>query len=86
MATLSDTDRAAVAAEYQSDPDLAGESFGAMAKADLRAAANALDDFLNNNAAAINGAIPQPARGALTARQKARLLVYVIRRRYLAGA
>jgi len=51
-------------------------------KADLRAAFNDLDTFLNDNAAAINTAIPQP----LTTEQKARLLMEVVRRRYLTGA
>jgi hypothetical protein len=54
-------------------------------KADLRAAVDALDTWLNTNAAAINTAIPQPARGALTTQQKARLLQYVVARRYLTG-
>jgi hypothetical protein len=82
VAALSDADRAQLTADFQSDPDLLGESFGAMTKADLRAAVNALDDYLDANATTINAAIPQPARGALTSRQKARLLVYVIRLRY----
>jgi hypothetical protein len=51
-------------------------------KADLRAAVDALDDFLNTNAAAINSAIPQPARGALSTSQKAALLQFVVYRRY----
>jgi hypothetical protein len=55
-------------------------------KADLRAAVDALDDFLNSNAAAINNAIPQPARSNLAPAQKAILLMYVVSRRYLDGA
>lgn len=55
-------------------------------KADLAAAVAGLDSYLDTNAAAINQAIPQPARGALTVKQKARLLMYVIRQRYLAEA
>jgi hypothetical protein len=55
-------------------------------KTDLRAAVNAIDAFLNTNAAALNTAIPQPARSALTTAQKARLLMFVIQRRYIAGA
>jgi len=60
--------------------------FGAVTKSDIRAAVNAIDDYLVSNAAAINTAIPQPARGQLTTSQKALLLTYVIRRRYLSGA
>lgn len=80
MAVLSNADRRDVWAEFQRTPE-AGETFG-FVKDDLRAAVNALDQFLDDNAAAINAAIPQPARGALTVRQKARLLRYVIAKRY----
>lgn len=55
-------------------------------KADVRAAFNALDTFFNSNAATINSALPQPARSSLTTEQKARLLMAVIRKRYLHGA
>ena len=44
-----------------------------LTKADIIAAAVALDDFFTSNAAAINSAIPQPARAALTTPQKAAL-------------
>lgn len=54
-------------------------------KADIRAAVDALDDFMDANAATINAAIPLPARSRLTAKQKARLLTLVIYRRYLEG-
>lgn len=83
MAVLSDNDRAEVWAQWMRDNT---DTVGAMTKADLRAAADALDDFLNTNAAAINSAIPQPARGVLTAPQKARLLMLVIQMRYVKGA
>ena len=58
----------------------------AVNKTDLRAAFNALDTFFHSNAATINAAIPQPARSNLTTEQKARLLMAVIRKRYIAGA
>lgn len=54
-------------------------------KANVKAAFDALDDFFNTNATAINTAIPQPARGALTTPQKARLAIAVLERRYLSG-
>ena len=82
MAVLSDSDRLAVAADFMRTE----ESTIACLKADLKAAANALDTFLNNNASTINQAIPAAARSALTTAQKARLLVWVIRQRYIAGA
>lgn len=82
MAVLADNDRGGVNARIQSDWSSEREQVAGVTKADIRAAINALDDFMNANAAVINTAIPQPARSALTARQKARLLVYVIRRRF----
>lgn len=85
MAVLSAGDRAEISAEYQREISMVRESLG-LTKADLLAAVNALDDFFNANATAVNNAIPQPARGALTSAQKARLLVFVIRQRYIKGA
>lgn len=57
-----------------------------VAKADLRAAFNAIDSWIDANAATINAAIPQPARSGLTTQQKALLLALVIRKRYDVGA
>jgi hypothetical protein len=82
MAVLTDPDRADLWADYMRDNTA---PYGVLTKADLRAAVNALDDYFNANAAAINAAIPQPARGALSAAQKARLLQLVVARRYIKG-
>jgi hypothetical protein len=79
MAVLSDSDRAAVMGDFAALPGLE------LTKADLRAALNGLDDFVSTNQTAINNAIPQPARSALTTSQKARLLMYVVQKRYVAG-
>lgn len=78
MAVLADADRVAVWAQWMR---LNAEDCS-ITKADVRAAVDALDSFLDSNAAAINSAIPQPARGALTAGQKARLLAYVALKRW----
>jgi hypothetical protein len=78
MAVLVDADRIAVWAQWM---HLNTEDCSC-AKADVRAAVDALDTFMDTNAAAINSAIPQPARGALTTAQKARLLAYVVIRRW----
>ena len=51
-------------------------------KAALRAAIDAVDDWLDANATAFNQAIPQPARSALTAAQKLELLYIVARKRF----
>lgn len=86
MAVLSDTERRTVWQEYQRELSDKRESVGTITKVDLRAAVNALDDFFEANAAAINSAIPQPARAQLSISQKARLAVYVLTRRYIIGA
>lgn len=80
MAVLSENDRFAIWAEFMRDPE--PDEVFALTKGDLRAAFDALDDWLDANAAAANQAIPEPARSALTARQKARILRLVIRRRF----
>lgn len=79
MAALSDADRKAIWEKFMRDNR---DGFGALTKADLRAAVDALDNFMETNAAAINSAIPQPSRGALSASQKAHLLSYVVLRRW----
>jgi hypothetical protein len=50
--------------------------------AELRAAVDAIDQWIDDNASSFNSSIPQPARSSLTAKQKARLLVWVVRRRF----
>lgn len=84
MAALADQDR------FDAWADLMREMSGryevvAIAKADLRAAINAADDWVNANAASFNTALPQPARSSLTASQKALLLQYVVAKRYQTG-
>lgn len=87
MANLADGDRLECWAEYMQDisgrRDVMG---GALTKVELRAAVDAIDSWLNTNAAALNSAIPQPARGVLTQSQKARLLTHVVNKRYVKGA
>jgi hypothetical protein len=79
MAVLSDSDRALLHKTYMAEEDT---PHGGVTKADIRAAINALDDFFDTNVTAINSAIPQPARAALTVAQKSRLVRYVIQKRY----
>lgn len=77
MAVLADNDRMSVWGESMRQ----GEALG-LTKPDLRAAVNAIDAWIDASAGAFNTAIPQPARTVLTARQKALLLMMVIRRRW----
>lgn len=81
MAVLTDTERQALWAELMRELSQRSEPV-ALTKQDFRAALNAADDWAEANSASYNAALPQPARGALTARQKAMLLTWVIRRRW----
>lgn len=51
------------------------------ARADVRAAIAAVDQWCTDNAASFNTALPQPFRGAATQAQKAAILAYVALRR-----
>jgi hypothetical protein len=83
MAVLTDPDRFAVWRDFMQENTA---PFGALTKHDLRNAVNAIDQWLQDNAAALNAAIPQPARAQLTTVQKSQLLTAVVRKRYLSGA
>lgn len=86
MAALSAADRLSCYQDFMGELGAAREAFNGATKAEIRAAVNALDDFLVANAAAINSAIPQPARASLTTAQKARLLRWVVYYRFIKGA
>ena len=79
MAVLSDVERTAAWVDAMQS----SYGIGSVTKPDLRLAVNAIDDFLETNAGAINTAIPQPARSALTTKQKAVLLMLIVARRYV---
>ena len=85
MAVLLDADRVECWAGWMREVSANHEACG-ITKADLRAAINAADDWINTNAAAYNLALPLAARTSLTASQKARLLVLVLSKRFLRGA
>jgi hypothetical protein len=79
VAILSNPDRAVEVATLQRDADCPG----AITKADLRAAFDAIDGWWETTGAALaNAALPLPARTAMTTRQKAKLFTALLRRRY----
>lgn len=82
MAILDEADRVEVWAELMRKYSRDGETIGAITKADLRTAVDALDDFMNANAATINNALPEPAKAVLTPAQKALMLSFVVLKRY----
>lgn len=79
MAILSNPERAGVLAAWMRANT---SPMGVITKAELRLALDAIDQWADDNAASMNAAIPQPARGVLTAKQKAWLLLFVINRRF----
>lgn len=82
MAVLTDPERLAIWAELMRLTENISAT-GALTKADLRAAVNAIDDWNEANQVAFNTAIPQPARALLSARQKAAIQLAVVARRWL---
>ena len=85
MAVLPNADRVAIWKQMMDDLSKRRES-APFLKADLRAAVNALDQWLDDNKASANAALPQPFRGAATTPQKALLLQFVIQKRFLSGS
>jgi hypothetical protein len=78
MAVLNEADRAEMRRNWA---EANRESVG-ITKPELRAAIDAADDWANSNATSYNSALPLPARTSLTAAQKARILAYVVTRRF----
>ena len=81
MAVLPDADRADVHADWMRNADFPGD----VLKADLRAAVNAADTWVDDNAGSYNTALPLPFRPSATAAQKALLLQFVVAKRFLSG-
>lgn len=81
MAVLPDADRKEIYANWMREISGRREAVN-ITKPDLRAAFNAIDDWVDNNTSSFNTAIPLPARTSLTAKQKAELLLYVINKRW----
>ena len=81
MALLDESARLAVWLDYMRQLSNDGEEIG-ITKVELRAAVNALDDFMNDNATTVNNALPAAAKAGLTTQQKALLLSFVVLKRY----
>lgn len=80
MAALTAVERNALSALFCEEVSR-GRSPLALTRAQLRAALDAVDQWVEDNVSSFNAAIPQPARGSLTARQKAALFFYVVQKR-----
>lgn len=84
MAVMTNADRIAARQAFTQDIVATREPIG-VNKTDLLAAVNAVDQWISDNAASFNSALPLPARAALTTSQKARLFWAVAYRRFAAG-
>lgn len=82
MAVLDETQRFAAWAKYMRSNGLVG-THGPISKQQIRAALDAVDDWVNANQASFQAALPSPANAVLTKQQKAALLVYVVEKRFL---
>jgi hypothetical protein len=86
MPNLSDDDRKHVWQEFMEELSRLHELHATpLTKADIRAAVDGIDQWLTDNAASGNQAIPQPARTGLTTGQKARLQSLIVLKRWGSG-
>ena len=82
MARLSNETRKIVWAEFMSQISSRRGFFGGLSKEDLRAAVDAIDEWIEDNMASFNSAIGQPARDALTTKQKVELFFAIVKKRW----
>lgn len=76
MAVLTEAQRAEVLAQYMNWASNDGGELH-LTKADLLAAVDSTDEWLDDNAAAYNNALPATAKAELSQHQKTYLLHYV---------
>ena len=81
MAALDEANRTGVWAGNQHDESLLHRTLG-LTKVELRAAIDATDGWIDDNAGSFNAALPLPARSVLSAKQKTKLFMAVASRRY----
>lgn len=82
MARLGQELRAVVHKDFCDQMGRSSAETIGITKHDIADAIQAADAWVDDNAASFNAALPQPARGALSARQKARVMMLVLQRRY----
>jgi len=80
--SLTDSKRFQIWAETMSETSSARGSLGTLTKAELRAAVDAIDGWIDANQASFNAAIPQPARAQLTTKQKLKILLKIMKLRW----
>lgn len=78
MAVLSESQRIAVWEKWMRD----NLGYISITKPELKAAVDAIDNFLESNSTAVNNAFPTPAKQNLTSGQKAMVVAYVAMKRW----
>lgn len=81
MTLLDETSRADLWAELMRDLSRERETI-ALTKPELRAAVDAVDQWIEDNQASFNAALPAAARAGLTTKQKVKLFFYVAQKRF----
>jgi len=81
MAVLTDNDRLELWAEFMRFSSNVREEIG-LSKTELRAAVDATDQWIEDNQASFNNALPDTAKSALTGTQKVRLFLDVAQKRF----
>ena len=84
MASLTDEKRQEIRQEIAGVLSREHEEVS-LTKADLKAAVDAADQWVDDNRASYNSALPAAAQSGLTASQKARLLQFVVQKRFVEG-
>lgn len=80
MAALSDADRVEITAKLQRLANWAAIACG-ITKAELKAAVDATDDWIDTNQTSFNNALPTAAKNNLNLTQKTLLFCYVAMKR-----
>jgi hypothetical protein len=81
MPTLSQADQAQIQQAFEDEASAVWETID-LSRQYLAAAVQAVDQWIDDNAAAFNAALPEPARTTLTAKQKVKLFFAVAERRW----
>lgn len=82
---LSNAQRRELWAEFMRDISKNREELGLLTKADLRAAIDATDQWIEDNQASFNTALPEAARLGLSTIQKVKLFFFVAKQRYISS-
>ena len=82
MALLTDIQRRSLWAQFMSDVSARKEAFGNLLKADIRAAVDAIDQWVEDNQSSFNSAIPLTARTELSAKQKVEIFKLILDKRF----